>query len=72
MAGRARRPAIRLAAALLLLALPGVAAAAAEAPAAATEEAADVDDRRILVMLDLGPEHYRAGADYGGGGYGDA
>ncbi len=72
MAGRARRPAIRLAAALLLLALPGVAAAAAEAPAAATEETADVDDRRILVMLDLGPEHYRAGADYGGGGYGDA
>lgn len=28
--------------------------------------------RRVLVMLQLGPEHYRAGADYGGGGYGDA
>lgn len=29
------------------------------------------EDRRVLVMLRLAPEHYRPGADYGGGGYGD-
>ena len=64
-------PRLRLAVLALAIALtlPGVAAAAA-APAAAA--AADSDDRHILVMLKLGADHYRAGADYAGGSYGDA
>lgn len=47
--------------------------AAAQAPvAAATAVAPAADDRRVLVMLRLAPEHYRPGSDYGGGGgYGD-
>ncbi len=57
-------------AALLML---GIGAVTARAGFAATPtEAPREDDRRILVMLKLGPTHYRPGADYGGSGYGDA
>ena len=72
MARRALYRKAVFATALLSALLPGIAARAAEAPAAAAVQAPEVDDRRILVMLKLGAEHYRAGADYGGGGYGDA
>lgn len=47
------------------------------APIATTSSEAPVPpspavDRRILVMLDMPPEHYRPGSDYGSaGGYGD-
>ena len=71
MARRAPYRKAVFATALLSALLPGIAARAAEAPAAAAAQAPEVDDRRILVMLKLGAEHYRAGADYGGGGYGD-
>ena len=37
--------------------------------AAASDDTAN--ERRVMLMLDLGPEHYRAGSDYGGP-YGDA
>jgi subtilisin family serine protease len=60
---------VRLAAALLVLLAP-VPTAPAQAPAA--ESRAASAERRILVMLDLPPEHYRPGGDYGAGGYGDA
>lgn len=54
----------------------GDGAAAAQPPAAAASSsvsAATQNDRRVLVMLHLAPEHYRPGGDYGaGGGYGDA
>lgn len=69
---RRLHPRAALAAALLSAVLTGVAAQATEVPARAAEQPAAADDRRILVMLKLGAEHYRAGADYGGGGYGDA
>lgn len=72
MAATLRRPVIVATAALLALALPAVAVRATEAPVVVAEQAPDDADRRILVMLKLGAEHYRAGADYGGGGYGDA
>lgn len=39
--------------------------------AAAAGQASEPGERRILVMLKMGPEHYRPGNDYGGG-YGDA
>lgn len=54
---------------------PGGIPAATAAPAGAdgAARATPVADRRILVMLDMPPEHYRPGADYGAaGGYGDA
>lgn len=67
-----------------LAALPGAAAAAqvaplglapsAPVPAAETGTSAipAATDRRILVMLEMPPEHYRPGSDYGSaGGYGD-
>ncbi|HEX5182652.1 MAG TPA: S8 family serine peptidase [Allosphingosinicella sp.] len=54
----------------------GGGAAAAQPPAAAATPPAPTgarDDRRILVMLRVPPDHYRPGTDYGaGGGYGDA
>lgn len=57
-------------AALLLLPCPAAMAGAGEISA---ELAAGPSDRRILVMLELAPEHYRPSADYGAaGGYGDA
>ncbi len=62
---------LRIAIAALLTFGVGLMPAHAEsesAPTAAQRE----DDRRILVMLKLGPTHYRPGADYGGSGYGDS
>jgi len=56
-----------MAAAVALGPRPARAAPAAQAPAAAETQAA----RRVMMMLDLGPEHYRSGSDYGGD-YGDA
>ncbi|HEY1604506.1 MAG TPA: S8 family serine peptidase [Allosphingosinicella sp.] len=48
-------------------------AAAVSPPAPASAQDNMRDDRRILVMLRVPPDHYRPGADYGaGGGYGDA
>lgn len=41
---------------------------AVQAPA--TKDAAAPDDRRVLVMLRLAPEHYRPSADYDSGDYG--
>jgi len=43
---------------------------AAPAPAASTAAPAEAG-RRVMMMLDLGAEHYRSGSDYGGD-YGDA
>lgn len=57
-------------AAVLLLLLAAV--AAAPQPVLADESRQVPGERRILVMLDLPPEHYRPGGDYGAGGYGDA
>lgn len=78
---------VRIALAMLCLALaalpdPAPAQAQRTAPGSATAAANPHDDaqasaspidRRILVMLDMPPEHYRPGSDYGSaGGYGDA
>lgn len=66
-----RRRAARFAAVLLVV-LGGawaVPAAAVDAPAAGSAAAAA--PQRVMVMLQLGAEHYRAGGDYGGA-YGDA
>jgi len=54
---------------LTVLASP--AALRAEAVPAAPAESAASAARRVMVMLRLGAEHYRAGGDYGGS-YGDA
>lgn len=62
-------------AALLFLApsSPSFAAEAAHLGASAADATDPLQgDRRILVMLKLGPDHFRAGNDYGGGTYGDA
>jgi len=40
-------------------------------PAFAAQTGGPDDDRRVMVMLKLGPEHYRADSEYGSG-YGDA
>ena len=57
----------------LLAALPAAALRADAVPAPLPAVASDAPDRRILVRLDLAPEHYRPAADYGAaGGYGDA
>ncbi|MGK6325411.1 S8 family peptidase [Sphingomonas sp. DT-51] len=63
-------------AAMVMALLVPASASLASAPAASTAPAdagttRPAAERRILVMLDLPPEHYRPGADYGGG-YGDA
>jgi subtilisin family serine protease len=58
----------------LLAMLAGPAALRAEALAAPSAESAAAPapaPRRVMVMLRLGAEHYRAGGDYGGS-YGDA
>lgn len=45
----------------------------AAAPVASTVDPPAPAPRRILVMLDMAPEHYRPSSDYGAaGGYGDA
>lgn len=54
-----------------LLVLAALSATGARAAPAETASASQ-EDRRVLVMLRLAPEHYRPGGDYGGGGYGDA
>lgn len=50
----------------LALGMPVISAAHGQAP---TRSARD-DDRRIMVMIGLAPEHFRSGGDYSGG-YGD-
>lgn len=58
----------------LLVAAVGLSAPAIALPDQSIEAAMPAmpgDDRRIMVMLKLGAEHYRAGGDYGGP-YGDA
>ncbi|MFC3175505.1 S8 family serine peptidase [Novosphingobium bradum] len=51
---------------------PGPARAAPELPGAPVAVAgAQSASRRVMMMLDLGAEHYRSGSDYGGD-YGDA
>ena len=60
-----------LACLLAWLASPAVVhSEALDAADAAAENAAPAP-RRVMVMLNLGAEHYRAGGDYGGS-YGDA
>lgn len=49
--------------------------APADSPSAIAEESSGADmaatgDRRIMMMLDLSPDHYRATDDYGGAAYG--
>ena len=55
----------------MLLALGGTAAAGAEEASAPAMESAAPAAQRVMVMLRLGAEHFRAGGDYGGA-YGDA
>lgn len=63
------RPALAgLALALAAVFAPGIPAHAADQPSARPAPSAE---HRIMVMLDLGPDHLRAGGDYGGG-YSDA
>ena len=51
---------------------PAQAFAGSASPVSAEARGAEVEgSRRVMMMLDLGAEHYRAGADYGGD-YGDA
>ena len=55
----------------MLFALGGTVAARAEAASAPAMESAAPAAPRVMVMLRLGAEHFRAGGDYGGA-YGDA
>ena len=64
-----RWPALVLAALVLSLSPLLASGAQAEAASSAAPDAAPA--RRVMVMLRLGAEHYRAGGDYGGA-YGDA
>jgi subtilisin family serine protease len=57
--------------AAMLLAIGGALTAGAAEAANAPAQAETVAMRRVMVMLRLGAEHYRAGGDYGGA-YGDA
>ena len=55
----------------LLLAVAGMTVLVAAQPAYTQEVMAPAADRQILVMLKLGPPHYRPGTSYGGS-YGDS
>jgi len=62
---------MKLRAFLAALTLAIASALSALAPAHAQEPTAVADDNRVMVMLKLGPDHFRAGSDYGGS-YGGA
>ena len=77
MTRRLPRALLNLAPVVLLLAVMAAAFALGPVPARAQAAAPPPalsgasEPRRVMMMLDLGPEHYRSGSDYGGG-YGDA
>lgn len=58
-------------AAIMALSLPLV-PAPARAASASEHAASQTAERKVMVMLKLGADHFQSGADYGGGSYGSA